>query len=61
MPGYRPRDPLAPMLVLDLKTGGWTGMDEGEMLGLWDAVLGSLRPRENFASCVRLPQAFRSS
>jgi hypothetical protein len=69
VPGWRcaweclgqPRDPLAPMLMLDLKTGGRTGIGEGEILELWDAVLGSLRPRENFLSCLRLPQPFRSS
>jgi hypothetical protein len=42
----RPRDPLAPMLVLDLKAGAGPG--EGEILGLWDAVLESLRRREFF-------------
>jgi hypothetical protein len=44
----RPRDPLAPMLVLELRTAGRTSLDERETLERWDAALGSLRRRENF-------------
>jgi hypothetical protein len=51
----RPREPLAPMLLLEMRAGG------GEALGLWDAVLRSLRRRENFSRSLRLPVAFRSS
>jgi hypothetical protein len=55
----RPRNPLEPMLLLEMRTAEPLG--EGETLGLWDAVLGSFRPRENFLRNVRLPGAIRSS
>ncbi|MDR3672995.1 MAG: T6SS immunity protein Tli4 family protein [Holophaga sp.] len=55
----RPREPLAPMLLLEMRAGqGW---DEGAAMGLWDAILGSLRGRENFLRNLRLPDAIRSS
>ena len=52
----RPREPLAPMLVLEMRAARGR-----EALGLWDAVLGSLRRREKFPQNLRLPDAFRSS
>ena len=53
----RPGDPLAPMLQLELKSG----LGEAATLGLWDALLESLRRRESFAKSLRLPEAFQSS
>jgi hypothetical protein len=52
----RPREPLAPMLVLEMRAACG-----GEALGLWDAVLGSLRSREKTPQNFRLPDAFQSS
>jgi hypothetical protein len=63
----QPRDPLSPMMVLQLKVR--TGIVNEEKkhsyeldaLAVWDEVLGSLRRRESFLRYLRLPAAFRSS
>ena len=62
----RPRDPLAPMLRLELRADGDQELSHSEDLhrgigGLWESVLGSVRTRENFLRYLRLPEAIRSS
>jgi hypothetical protein len=59
----RPRDPLMPMMLLEMRVSRrpLDGSGEGEIFGLWDAILGSLRRRENFSRYLRLPAHFRSS
>jgi hypothetical protein len=47
------------MLLLEMRAE--QNQDEGLALGLWDAVLDSLRRRENFLRNLRLPDAIRSS
>ncbi len=60
----RPRDPLAPMMVLEMKSRGHGPhgvLGERTLLALWDGVLGSLRRREKIFRTVRLSASFRSS
>jgi len=63
----QPRDPLSPMMVLQLRVRMKTVTTENESscesnaLVVWDEVLGSLRRRESFLRYLRLPGAFRSS
>jgi hypothetical protein len=65
----RPRDPLAPMMLLELRAspGRRARAAPGpiqageETFRMWDAVLGSLRRRDFFLRSLRLPDAFRSS
>jgi hypothetical protein len=63
----RPRDPLSPMLLVELRTGmkKLTSINyndyETDLLVLWDGILASLRRRESFLRYLRLPGAFRSS
>jgi hypothetical protein len=55
----RPRDPLAPLVGMELRTG--PELPEAEAFAIWDGVLDSFRARENSANTLRLPELFRSS
>ena len=54
----RPRNPLRPLIRLELRVGAGI---EAEAVGLWDGVLDSLRRRDKDANSLRLPGSFRSS
>jgi hypothetical protein len=59
----RPRDPLSPLLGLELRVGAGAArsLPEAQAFGIWDHVLDSLRLLENSVNSLRLPDRFQSS
>lgn len=59
----RPRDPLSPLMALEMRVAPGTApaVAEPEAFRIWDGVLGSLRRGENSRNSLRLPDGFRSS